>query len=458
VDDDIFFAGVTGQAAAVRSGDLSSRELVAATLERIQRYDGRFNAFTNVLHDAALAEAAERDAAPAVGRGPLHGVPVAIKEEIDVAGTVTTYGGRANVTPAAADSEVVRRLRAAGAIVVAKLNLSEWAIGGTGHNRHFGACRNPWDRTRVSGGSSSGSAAAAADLVPLTIGTDTGGSLRVPAALCGVTAMRPAVGRVSDRGTVPVSWTLDTVGPLARRASDVALALEAIAGPLPGDQTHASPRGDLAEMRIGVLTGALRDGCEPAVDTVLERATADLRSLGARVESVELTGVDDAVEAMAVVMLSDAAAVHETRLQQAHDHFAPDIRERLQRGRATTGTDYARARQEQRRFRRTVMDALDRWDVLMAPAAPTVAPPVDGTDPLAATGTLMRFAAPLSLTRLPIVSLPCGFTAGGLPAGAQLLGGPGSEQQLLGLAATYQAATSWHLRPCPAVEPSDASV
>jgi aspartyl-tRNA(Asn)/glutamyl-tRNA(Gln) amidotransferase subunit A len=452
--------GAAEIARLVRSRAISPVEIVRSVLERMnERAD--LNAVRRALPDEALREARAAEQSVSAGRqlGRLHGVPVAVKDNIDVAGVPTTAGTRGREDQIAArDAEVVRRLRAAGAIVVAKLNLSEWAIGGTGHNRHFGACRNPWDRTRVSGGSSSGSAAAAADLVPLTIGTDTGGSLRVPAALCGVTAIRPAVGRVSDGGTVPVSWTLDTVGPLARRASDVALALEALAGPLPGDQTLAWPRGDLAEMRIGVLTGALRDGCEPAVDTVLERATADLRSLGARVESVELTGVDDAVEAMAVVMLSDAAAVHETRLQQAHDHFAPDIRERLQRGRATTGTDYARARQEQRRFRRTVMDALDRWDVLMAPAAPTVAPPVDGTDPLAATGTLMRFAAPLSLTRLPIVSLPCGFTAGGLPAGAQLLGGPGSEEQLLGLAATYQAATSWHLRPCPAVEPSDASV
>jgi aspartyl-tRNA(Asn)/glutamyl-tRNA(Gln) amidotransferase subunit A len=443
--------GAAEIARLVRSRAISPVEIVRSVLERMnERAD--LNAVRRALPDEALREARAAEQAVSAGRrlGRLHGVPVAVTDTIDVAGVPTTAGTRGREDQIAArDAEVVRRLRAAGAIVVAKLNLSEWAIGGTGHNRHFGACRNPWDRTRVSGGSSSGSAAAAADLVPLTIGTDTGGSLRVPAALCGVTAIRPAVGRVSDRGTVPVSWTLDTVGPLARRASDVALALEAIAGPLPGDQTHASPRGDLAEMRIGVLTGALRDGCEPAVDTVLERATADLHSLGARVESVELSGVAEAVEAMAVVMLADAAAVHETRLQQAHDHFAPDIRERLQRGRATTGTDYARARQEQRRFRRTVMDALGRWDVLMAPAAPTVAPPVDGTDPLAATGTLMRFAAPLSLTRLPIVSLPCGFTAGGLPAGAQLLGGPGSERQLLGLAATYQAATRWHLRPCP---------
>ena len=302
----------------LRAGDLSPREAVASSLQRIERLEPALNAFVSVRGEEALAEAAALERS--TERGPLYGVPVAVKDVIDVAGTRTTAASRIladNV--AASDATVVAHLRRAGAVVVGKLNTHEFAFGATTTSPHFGPARNPWDTDRICGGSSGGSgAAAAAGMVAGTLGTDTAGSIRIPAALCGVTGLRPSTGRVSNRGVVPVSWTFDTVGPIARTAEDCALLLEVIAGgdpddpasvgaPVPayGEALGAGVRG----LRIGLVSHLL-DGAEPAVAACVEAAVQELAALGARVEPVDASFLRETEVVTQLVMLPEAATAH----------------------------------------------------------------------------------------------------------------------------------------------------
>jgi amidase len=298
-DEDLFFAGATGQAAAVADGTVSSRELVTRVLERIQAYDGRLNAFTVVLAERALLEAQERDATPEEERGPLHGVPLAIKEELDVAGAVTTHGGRGNVTPAAKDAEVVRRLRAAGAVVVGKTNMPELGQWPFTESVAHGTTRNPWDTTKSPGGSSGGTAAAvAAGLVAAGIGGDGGGSIRIPSACCGLFGLKPQRGRVTMSPLEHGWWGLSTTGPLTRSVRDSAVLYDVIRGTLPVDRWRAEEplwsfatavHAPFAPLRVGWSTKPVTLGVRPDpahVDAV--RGTAALlEALGHHVEEVD---------------------------------------------------------------------------------------------------------------------------------------------------------------------------
>jgi aspartyl-tRNA(Asn)/glutamyl-tRNA(Gln) amidotransferase subunit A len=435
---------------------VSSLEVTEACLERIDQC-APLNAFRAVLADEARAHArlADRRRADGSPLGPLHGVPLGVKDNIDVAGVVTTAGvGALRDNVAARNATVVERLHQAGAILTGKTHLSEWAIGATTHNRHFGPARNPWDPDRSAGGSSGGSAAAvAAGALPAALGTDTSGSLRVPAALTGLTTLRPTTGLVSCWGVVPVSWTLDTVGPLARSAADVALVLAAIAGyddrdPAarlpPPDADPRWPAGGLDGLRVGCLGGEFRDAIDPAVAAAVDVAARELARLGADVSPARLSGLREAAGDAATILLSDAAALHEERVTEAPEELGDDVLARLRRGMATTGREYARAREAGRLWRRRIERALTSYDVLLAPACPTTAPLLAG-DPLALTAELTRLAGGLSLAGVPVVVAPCGFEAG-LPIGMQLIGPAWSDAALLGVVAAYQRATNWHER------------
>lgn len=450
--------GACEAAAAIAAGELSPVALVDAYLERTEAAEP-LNAFRFVMVDEARGAAAAAERAVEDGRrlGPLHGVPIALKDNIavrDVPFTAATGFLRDNV--AEADAATVTRLRESGAVLIGKLHMAEWAIGATTQNIHFGVGRNPWNPERTPGGSSGGSGAAvAADLVPVAIGTDTGGSVRIPAALNGVSGIRPTSGRVSNRGTIPVAWTFDTVGPLARRIEDVARVLEVIEGYDPEDPESVDRPGGTYEaelargaegLRIGVLGGDFRRELPAETAALLDDAATTMERLGAAIESVEISGHAEAVELTADLLLAEAAAFHSERLAERPDGFAPDVLARLRRGEALSGPAHARGRHEQRIWTKRLLGALEGLDLLLAPAAPIPAPPIAECDPLKTTGVLAHYISVFALSRTPALVIPIGFSEEGPPLGMQLVGRPFEEGVLMRAARAYQQETDWHLR------------
>ena len=445
--------------AGVRSGERSAVDLTEAYLARIEAHDEALNVFRTVTAAEARERAAEIDAQARRGEdpGPLAGVPVALKDNIAVAGVpMTASSGFLRDNVATEDAPVTAALRRAGAVLLGKLHMSEWAIGGTTQNIHFGVGHNPWDPDRTPGGSSGGSGAAiAADLALVTLGTDTGGSIRIPGSLDGAVGLRPTKGRVSNAGSIPVAYTFDTIGPLARRAADVAAVLAVIAGydredPVSVERPVDDYVGALATgavgMRVGVLGGSFREApLTAATAAAIDGAVAALEGLGIAAEEVILEGHPEAVEATADLLLAEAAAFHAERLAERPDGFAPDVLARLRRGEGVTGAGYARGRQRGRELRRRALEALDGRDVLLCPGCPFPAPLIAESDPLSMTALLARFSGVWVLAGLPAVVVPAGFVDG-LPVAIQLVGRPFEEATLLRVAHAYQQATDWHLR------------
>ncbi len=417
----------------LRAGQLSAREAVEWYLARIEEHHD-LNAYITVLADEALAEA---DAGPP--DGPLRGVPLAVKDVIDVAGVRTTAASeilRDHV--AERDAVVVERLRAAGAIVLGKLNLHEFAYGALSTSPHFGPVRNPWARERVAGGSSGGSGAAAgAELAAGTLGTDTSGSIRIPAAFCGVTGHRPTTGLVPNVGVVPVAWSFDTVGPIARSAEDCAVLLQAIAPDL------AAPTAGVP--RIGLVT-SLVEQADSDVAAAAERAA---RELGA--EPVDTPVLRHAGVIQQLMMLPEAAAAHLPWLQTRLADYGADVRARLLAGLLLPATAYPTGLRARRWLEGAMRPLFERFDVLAAPTMPIV-PPLIGEDPVELRGeqvpyrlTLIPFNSPWSLLGLPVTSVPCGFVDG-LPVGLSFAGRRGEDAVVLGAARAFQHATDWHER------------
>ena len=445
--------------ARVRAGEQSALELTDAYLDRIAALDGPLNVYRTVTADAARVRAEEIDNQVRRGEdpGPLAGVPISLKDNIEVAGVpMTAASGFLRENVARDDAPVTVALRRAGAVLLGKLHMAEWAIGATTQNIHFGFGHNPWDPDRVPGGSSGGSGAAiAADLALATLGTDTGGSIRIPASLNGAVGLRPTFGRVSNRGSIPVAWSFDTIRPLARRAEDVAAVLGVIAGydhedPGCADLASDDYVGELSRGAAGIRIGVLGDSFRGApltaeVAAILDTATAILAELGTVAEPVTLEGHDEAIVVTADLLLAEAAAFHEQRLREHPDGFAPDVLARLRRGESVTGSAYAVGRQHQRRWRRQVLEALDEHDVLLSPACPFPAPLIVDSDPLSMTAQLAHFSSVWVLAGVPAIVLPVGFVAG-LPVGMQLIGRPFAEATLLRVAHAYQQVTDWHLR------------
>jgi amidase len=458
VDDDLFFAGVTGQAQAIRDGAVSSRELVEAVLQRIQRYDGRLNAFTHVLRDAALAEADERDAAAAEGRGPLHGVPVAIKEEIDVAGVVTTFGGRANTTPAAADSEVVRRLRAAGAVVVGKTNMPEFGQVPMTDSAAHGLTRNPWDTTRSPGGSSGGSAVAVATgMVPVAMGGDGGGSIRIPASYCGIFGLKPQRGRVTDAPYPHPWWALGTTGPLTRSVMDSALVYDAIRGALPTDRFRAGePRMSFAEaaatepgrLRIAWSTKSPVLGVRPDpehVRAVVETA-ALLGELGHHVEEIDPQYPDATLPFLVQYF---GAIRRESAMVERPGLLEPRTRRTARVGALARPPMIEWAVRQSENVSAKANRVFERHDVLLTPTLgprPALAGAVQGvgTVPsLLKSLPVSAFAGLWNVTGNPAASVPAGFAVDGLPLSVQLVGRTDDEPTILSVAAQIERARPW---------------
>jgi aspartyl-tRNA(Asn)/glutamyl-tRNA(Gln) amidotransferase subunit A len=445
----------------MEAGELEPDDLIAGCLERIRTLNPQFNAFISAV-----------DAAPGAVRAPqvsddgtsrrrlLLGVPLAVKDLIDVAGLPTTGGSRFfGKEPAPKDAFVIQRLREAGALIIGKTNLHEIALGVTNNNPHFGTCRNPWDTKRIPGGSSGGSAVAVATGMALgALGTDTGGSIRIPAALCGVVGLKPSYGRVSMRGVMPLSWNLDHVGPITRSVRDAALLLQCMDGfdeEDPGcvrrerDDLVGQLGAGIKGLKVGLAVGDYINVANTEVLAAVREAARVLHELGAVVTETEPPGLHDAARANLIMTQADAATVHADRLKTHPDWFGEDVRRRLETGAVCAATEYAATHRTQAVVRRQLEIYFEENDVLILPTTPIAAPLIKGQDAVEQARRLTRYTAPFNLTGLPALSVPCGFTQAGLPVGLQIVGAPWTEALVLRVGHAYEQATDWHARTPP---------
>lgn len=456
----------------VRRRDVSPVELTEACLARIDRFDGTINAFITVTREQALTAAREAEAEIRRGRrrGPLHGVPLALKDNIDTAGILTTAAsGVFKDRVPAEDAAVVVQLKRAGAVLLGKLNLHEFALGGTSAVTYFGPVRNPWAPDRVAGGSSGGSAAAiAADMCFGTLGTDTGGSIRIPASLCGIVGFKPTYGRVSNRGVIPMAWTLDHVGPMCKTVEDAALVLAAIAGYDPLDPVSVDApvpdfsraiRMETGRLRAGVPRTPFFQGLDPEVETAVAAAIAVLRTLTASVVDVTVPPPGNVAE----VWNPEIAAYHQPWMTTMPERYQEATRTLIQGAGKANAAAYAEARHRLDIVRREIRTVFRNVDVLITPTQRGVAQPIAGPSPAGGRGDAGRGrgAAPagaggggggivntaaFDMYGLPTITVPCGFSSSGLPIGLQISGNHLAEPTVLALAHAYERATGWHTR------------
>ncbi len=443
----------------LRRKEISPVEITRDCLARIERVNPSLNAFITVMSESAMEQArrAESEIGHGEWRGALHGVPVALKDLIDTAGVRTTaasalYKDRVPLE----DAEVVRRLRQAGAIIVGKNNLHEFAYGGSSLISYFGEVHNPWDVGRIAGGSSGGSAAAVvAGLAYAAIGTDTAGSIREPAALCGCVGIKPTYGRVSSRGVIPLSTSLDHVGPLTATVEDAAIVLQAIAGCDAADISSVDvPVADYVSvlregvrgMRVGVPRGYFYDDLDAEVAAAMEHALAGFRSMGAELRDVQLEVPTDRM-----LQAAESYAFHAENVAKSPELYQAETVRRIRSGEKVTAAEYIQRRREQDESRRGIRAVFADVDVLVTPTMPMPAPAIAElkANPEAlrpAELRLLRNTRPFSVWGLPAISVPCGFTQGGLPIGLQIAGPHWREDLVLRVAHAYEQATAWHKR------------
>ena len=460
---DLPFHSLTELSRLLGSGETTSREIVGACLARIAAFDDRLHAFVDIYRDSAeaCAQAADLERQAGVVRGPLHGLPIALKDLFHIEGRQTTAGsqswrGRTSLHTAT----VVRRLLTAGMIPLGKTHMVEFAFGGWGRNEPMGAPWNPWDTAthRVAGGSSSGSAVAVAGgLAPAAIGSDTGGSVRIPAALCGLTGLKTTYGLISLANVVPLSTTLDSVGPLTRTVDDAALLIAAMAGPDPGDAaTLTAPRLDFAAALAGEadLRGT-RITClameqfpaavSPDVLRVLGATIAVLRDLGAIVqEAICPFDFEDMMLRNGRLIAAEAYAVHRAYIDDPMLPIDPWVRKRMLSGKSISAADYIDLLVERRRDAARFADWMRGRDALLTPTLPIIATPLGEVDE--STTPLATFTRAANYLGACALSLPAGFSAEGLPIGMQFVGAPFAEPTLVKIGRGFQRATDWHLR------------
>jgi aspartyl-tRNA(Asn)/glutamyl-tRNA(Gln) amidotransferase subunit A len=451
-------------AAEVAARKRSARDITDEALAKAEKFQEKFRAFIRMTPEIAGAQAKRVDERIQAGeRLPLAGVPFAVKDLFDLQGIPTTYGSKVFANRVAkADATVIKRLVDAGAVCLGKLNLHECAFGFTGENPTFGNTRNPWDLERIAGGSSGGSAIAVAlDICPLTLGSDTGGSIRMPCALCNVTGLKPTYGRVSRAGGLPLSWTMDHVGPITRTAADAALALQIMAGADPLDET-ASRRpvpdypSELAArirgLRIGVMHEWFFASLDPEVAGAVTGALEKLVALGARQVEVQLPHLSEVVGAHRAVLFSEASAFHRLNLAERADEYGADVRPLLLAGLFLPAVDYLDGLRARRIIRRDWAKVFQEIDFLIAPTTPVTATKFGEKDadvpggPRPLVRAYLDLTLPFNLTGYPAISIPCGFSKAGMPIGMQLVGRPFSESVILRAAYQYQQETDWHTR------------
>ena len=455
--------GVSQLDKAYDSGQLSPVEVVRHMLDRIAGLDPVLNSYLTVTAEHALEQARRAESEIRAGRriGPLHGVPYAAKDLLDTQDIRTTVGSRIltdNIP--ARDAAVVEKLSAAGAILLGKTGLHEWAYGITSSNPHFGPVRNPWDPERIPGGSSGGSASAlAAGLCSFSLGSDTGGSIRIPAALCGIAGLKPTFGRISRRGAFPLGHTLDTLGPFGLTVKDTALVYQAIAGrdeadPSTVEKPLESPRFEAEPSLRGVVIGLPRafyfENLDPSIDSAVQSALGVFAGLGAKVREVSVPDIELANSLHRLVLLAEATSVHRRRLDERREEFGDDVRSLLDQGRLVLATDYLDAQRLRRRFCDEFSGMLKTVDALVLPAVPIqtarigeLEVVVNGKPENVRLATTRNIRA-LNLTGLPVLSVPCGFHSDGLPIGIQIVGRAFDERRILEIGHAYETATQWH--------------
>ena len=454
---DLAWLTIAEAAERLRTRKLSPVEYTQALLDRVGRLDGKFNAFIRVTPELALAEAKRAEAEIARGewRGPFHGLPYALKDIVDYAGVATTAHSKVlqdNV--AKSDAVVTQKLRAAGGVCLGKLSTHEFAIGGPSFDLPWPPARNPWNRDHFTGGSSSGSGTAlAAGFVPAAIGTDTGGSVRNPASMCGIVGMKATYGLVSRRGVVPLSFSLDHVGPMTRTVRDNALMLDLIAGfdPLdPGSANHATGGytsmlgAGVKGLRVGVIRHFYTKDhvADPEMAAGIEAAVDVLRGLGADVREVSTAPVRDYATCNRIILLSEAYAIHERWMRERPGDYGALARERLLGGALIRGSDYVNATRMRRKLTDAFHALFDEVDVIVTASSMDPASRID--DPAAVEYTYTRQArAPFNVTGSPALSVPTGFSKSGLPLAMQIVGRPFTEAMIYRVANAYEQATDW---------------
>ena len=447
----------------LRSRAASASEILDAVQTRVAMIEPKLNTFIRLMPEAARAQANSADAELAAGhdRGPWHGLPIGLKDLLYTQGVPTTAGSAAlaDFVPDF-DATVVAKMRAAGAVFLGKQNMHEFALGITNENIAFGACRNPWSVDHIPGGSSGGSAAAVAVGAGVAaIGSDTGGSIRIPASCCGVVGLMPTYGRVSRHGVVPLSWSLDHVGPIARSVADAASLLEAIAGydardpasdPRPLSRLlEGKPPASLEGVRIAIPRNYFFDRVDPEVARAVEAAARVLADLGTTLVDVNVPHVEHSLPVQFVVAIPEALSWHRSGLAKAADRYGARVRSAIESGAYVPAADYLDAQRVRVLIRRGLTGALAQADAMLAPTIP-VPPPRIGEDSLLTSwgeedvvSCLIRLTSPIDLSGQPAISVPCGFSASGLPLGMQIIGRPFDERTICRIAQSYEHAAPW---------------
>jgi len=446
-------------ASLLRAKKVSPVELARDCLQKIEKLNPELNAFVTVSADSALARAGEAEAEIARGlwRGPLHGVPIGLKDLIDTAGIRTTSASERHKDRIPdQDADVVRRLKEAGAVIVGKNNLHEFAYGGSSMISCFGEVRNPWDVARIAGGSSGGSAAAvAAGLCCAAIGTDTAGSIREPAGLCGCVGLKPTYGRVSCSGVTPLSWSLDHVGPIASNVADAAIVLQAIAGydaadlassNVPVNDYVSALRESPKDLRVGVPRAFFYEELDAEVAAAVEQALKVIEQLVKEVKDIAIEVPTDRT-----VQMAEAYSYHAEAARDTPELYQPETLRRIQTGAEISAGDYIRSRRELDMIRRQIGSSFSDVDLLVTPTTPVSAPGIaklkENPDDLRpAELILLHNTRPFNVWGLPAISIPCGFTRENLPIGLQIIGPHWREDLALRLAHAYEQATEWHER------------
>ncbi len=475
---EINFLSIDEALKEMREGTLLPRALTEACFRQIERLNPKLNAFITVC-DVTASEAwqphskeeiATRRKSPFATLAPgasagvtLKHIPFAVKDLFETKGIRTTAGSLffKDYLPSE-DAAVIQKLKAAGAVIMGKTNTHEIALGVTTNNPHFGTTRNPWDAAHIPGGSSGGSAVAVATGMCLAaLGTDTGGSIRIPASLCGVVGLKPTYGRVSLRGVFPLSWNLDHVGPITRTVKDAALVLQIIAGYDAQDPMSIDMQADnylnhledkIKDKRIALAVGAYIEESDIEVITAVNETIKVFTSLGAEVEKVEMNFLREAALANTLITQADGAAFHRERLVNRPDWFGADVRQRLETGRGFSSTEYSLARRTQAEMKHRFVQFFERYNFLLLPTTPITAPLIEDNAitpkeyAVEQASRLTRFTAPFNLTGLPAVSVPCGFDKAGLPIGLQIVAKAWDEAALLNAAHTYERETNWGTR------------
>ena len=447
----------------MQDGTLSPQALTEACFRQIERLNSKLNAFITVCddviegaedpkqssHQQEIATLQKTRLATTLSR-----IPFAIKDLFETKGIRTTAGTLffKDYIPDE-DAAVIEKLKAAGAVIMGKTNTHEIALGVTTNNPHFGTTRNPWDTTRIPGGSSGGSAVAVATGMSLAaLGTDTGGSIRIPASLCGVVGLKPTYGRVSLRGVFPLSWNLDHVGPITHTVTDAALVLQIIAGYDPQDPASINMslgdylnhlEDEIKGKKFALAVGSYIEDSDAEVISALHETVRVFTALGAKVEKVEMDFLREAAIANSLITQADGAAYHRERLAEHPDRFGVDVRARLESGRSSTSTEYSLARRTQAEMSHRFAQFFEQYDFLLLPTTPILAPLIEGSDAVGQARRLTRFTAPFNLTGLPAISVPCGFSKEGLPIGLQIIAKNWNEAGVLRAAYAYERQTNW---------------